>query len=106
MPRIGRITPRCRSSSDSAAAATITAKPTIPGAGRRDEIGGMADAVQVFKDGLIRARALEEETADRPDHAAMQEQQRQRRRRDHHGEADEAGEARLPRCRCCSCIAA
>ncbi|PIK68700.1 methyl-accepting chemotaxis protein, partial [Methylobacterium frigidaeris] len=35
----------------------------IPGAGRRDEIGAMADAVQVFKDSLIRARALEEETA-------------------------------------------
>ncbi|KMO39834.1 chemotaxis protein [Methylobacterium tarhaniae] len=34
----------------------------IPGAGRRDEIGAMAAAVQVFKDGLIRARALEEET--------------------------------------------
>ncbi|TGD94688.1 CHASE3 domain-containing protein, partial [Methylobacterium nonmethylotrophicum] len=35
----------------------------IPGAGRRDEIGAMAGAVQVFKDGLIRAKALEEETA-------------------------------------------
>ncbi|OAS25350.1 methyl-accepting chemotaxis protein [Methylobacterium platani] len=34
----------------------------IPGTGRRDEIGAMAAAVQVFKDGLIRARALEEET--------------------------------------------
>ncbi|AWB23621.1 methyl-accepting chemotaxis protein [Methylobacterium currus] len=34
----------------------------IPGAARRDEIGAMAAAVQVFKDGLIRARALEEET--------------------------------------------
>ena len=30
---------------------------------RRDEIGAMAAAVQVFKDNLIRARALEEETA-------------------------------------------
>ncbi|GEP02568.1 methyl-accepting chemotaxis protein [Methylobacterium oxalidis] len=35
----------------------------VPGVGRRDEVGAMADAVQVFKDGLIRARALEEETA-------------------------------------------
>ncbi|TGD97593.1 MCP four helix bundle domain-containing protein, partial [Methylobacterium nonmethylotrophicum] len=35
----------------------------VPGAGRRDEIGAMAAAVQVFKDGLIRAKALEEETA-------------------------------------------
>ncbi|AWN49988.1 methyl-accepting chemotaxis protein [Methylobacterium terrae] len=34
----------------------------IPGAERRDEIGAMAAAVQVFKDGLIRARTLEEET--------------------------------------------
>ncbi|WP_288586881.1 CHASE3 domain-containing protein [uncultured Methylobacterium sp.] len=46
----------------------------IPGAGRRDEIGGMADAVQVFKDGLIRARALEEET--RLARASAEEQRR------------------------------
>ena len=30
----------------------------IPGLGRHDEIGGMADAVRVFKDGLIRADQL------------------------------------------------
>ncbi|RVU15106.1 methyl-accepting chemotaxis protein [Methylobacterium oryzihabitans] len=35
----------------------------IPYARRRDEIGAMAGAVQVFKDNLIRTRALEEETA-------------------------------------------
>ncbi|WP_336491149.1 MCP four helix bundle domain-containing protein [Methylobacterium nigriterrae] len=35
----------------------------VPSIGRKDEIGAMADAVQVFKDGLIRMRALEEETA-------------------------------------------
>ncbi len=35
----------------------------IPGTGRRDEIGAMAAAVQVFKDNLIHTRALEEETA-------------------------------------------
>ena len=35
----------------------------IPASGRRDEIGAMAAAVQVFKDNLIRTRALEEETA-------------------------------------------
>ncbi|WP_288581135.1 cache domain-containing protein, partial [uncultured Methylobacterium sp.] len=34
----------------------------IPGAGRRDEVGAMAAAVQVFKDGLIRAHAREAET--------------------------------------------
>ncbi|MFB0487471.1 methyl-accepting chemotaxis protein [Methylobacterium sp. OAE515] len=35
----------------------------IPGAERRDEIGAMAASVQVFKEGLIRARALEDEAA-------------------------------------------
>ncbi|MFD1354108.1 methyl-accepting chemotaxis protein [Methylorubrum suomiense] len=35
----------------------------IPASGRRDEIGAMAAAVQVFKDNLTRTRALEEETA-------------------------------------------
>jgi methyl-accepting chemotaxis protein len=35
----------------------------VPGAGRRNEIGEMAAAVQVFKDNLIRTKTLEEETA-------------------------------------------
>ncbi|WP_267424465.1 methyl-accepting chemotaxis protein [Methylobacterium sp. GC_Met_2] len=35
----------------------------VPGAQRRDEIGAMASSVQVFKDGLIRMKALEAETA-------------------------------------------
>jgi methyl-accepting chemotaxis protein len=35
----------------------------IPAVGRRDEIGAMARAVQVFRDGLARAKALEEEAA-------------------------------------------
>ncbi|KMO15824.1 methyl-accepting chemotaxis protein [Methylobacterium platani] len=35
----------------------------IPGSGRRDEIGAMADALAVFRDGMIRTRRLEEETA-------------------------------------------
>ncbi|GJE78010.1 MULTISPECIES: methyl-accepting chemotaxis protein [Methylorubrum] len=35
----------------------------VPGRDRRDEIGAMSAAVQVFKDNLIRARTLEEETA-------------------------------------------
>ena len=35
----------------------------VPGIGRRDEIGAMASAVQVFKESMVRARALEEETA-------------------------------------------
>ncbi|GLK80844.1 methyl-accepting chemotaxis protein [Methylopila turkensis] len=35
----------------------------VVGRDRGDEVGGMARAVDVFKDGMIRARALEEETA-------------------------------------------
>jgi len=35
----------------------------VPHTGRRDEIGAMAAAVQVFKDNLIHTRALERETA-------------------------------------------
>lgn len=35
----------------------------IPYSGRRDEIGAMAGAVQVFRENLIRTRHLEEETA-------------------------------------------
>ncbi|GEO99409.1 methyl-accepting chemotaxis protein [Methylobacterium haplocladii] len=36
----------------------------VPGRTRRDEIGAMAAAVQVFKDNLLRARALEAETVE------------------------------------------
>jgi len=36
---------------------------TIPHQGEKTEIGTIADAVQVFQDGLIRMRTLEEETA-------------------------------------------
>ena len=39
------------------------ASVAIPAAGRGDEIGAMAAAVQVFKDNLIRTRALEAESA-------------------------------------------
>ncbi|MET7242802.1 methyl-accepting chemotaxis protein [Methylobacterium sp. EM32] len=35
----------------------------IPGQGRRDEIGALAGSLVVFRDNLIRSRALEEETA-------------------------------------------
>ncbi|WP_409513823.1 methyl-accepting chemotaxis protein [Methylobacterium sp. DB0501] len=35
----------------------------IPCAGRRDELGAMAAALEVFRDGMIRTRRLEEETA-------------------------------------------
>jgi methyl-accepting chemotaxis protein len=40
------------------------ASVTVEGSHRRDEIGAMATAVQVFKDNLIRARALEADTAE------------------------------------------
>ncbi|MFD2184899.1 methyl-accepting chemotaxis protein [Rhodoplanes azumiensis] len=33
----------------------------IEGVGRKDEIGGMADAMQVFKDNMVRVRAMEAE---------------------------------------------
>ncbi len=39
-----------------------TASP-IPGGARRDEIGAMAGALEVFRDTMIRTRRLEEETA-------------------------------------------
>jgi methyl-accepting chemotaxis protein len=39
------------------------ANAVVPYRGRRDELGAMASAVQVFKDNLIRTRALEQETA-------------------------------------------
>jgi len=35
----------------------------VPGAGRGDEIGAMADSVRVFRDGLVRAATLEAEAA-------------------------------------------
>ncbi|SEH86323.1 methyl-accepting chemotaxis protein [Methylobacterium sp. 275MFSha3.1] len=35
----------------------------VPGVGRGDEIGAMADAVRVFRDGLVRAATLEAEAA-------------------------------------------
>ncbi|WP_366655668.1 HAMP domain-containing methyl-accepting chemotaxis protein [Fodinicurvata sp. EGI_FJ10296] len=40
------------------------ASAEVPAIGRRDEIGSMADAVQVFKENLIRARELEQEAAE------------------------------------------
>ncbi|SFF24098.1 Methyl-accepting chemotaxis protein [Methylobacterium sp. yr596] len=36
---------------------------TVPGIDRRDELGRMASAVQIFKDNLIHTRSLEEQTA-------------------------------------------
>ncbi|MFB0488973.1 methyl-accepting chemotaxis protein [Methylobacterium sp. OAE515] len=39
----------------------------VPGVGRGDEIGAMADAVQVFRDGLARAKVLESKAAEARD---------------------------------------
>ena len=46
----------------------------VPDRRRRDEIGAMAAAVQVFKDGLIRNRALEDESAKARVDAELQRQ--------------------------------
>jgi methyl-accepting chemotaxis protein len=50
------------------------ASVAIPAQTRRDEIGAMAAAVQVFKDNLVRKRALEEERAE--SHRSAEEQRR------------------------------
>ena len=39
------------------------AEVAIPGQERRDEIGDLAGSVVVFRDNLVRSRALEAETA-------------------------------------------
>lgn len=54
--------------------ATDDLTATVSGAGRSDEIGAMAASVQVFKDGLIRARTLEVEAAQT--RAGAEEQRR------------------------------
>nr|WP_204262645.1 MCP four helix bundle domain-containing protein [Methylobacterium sp. BTF04] len=51
---------------------------TIPHQGRKTEIGGIADAVQVFKTGLIRMKHLEEETAQARAGAEAQRKQAMR----------------------------
>src|SRR5262249_18008404 len=55
----------------------------IPFAARRDEVGRMAAAVQVFKDNMIKARELEAEAAESEKRAAAQ------RKADMHKLADE-----------------
>ena len=55
---VGRMTAAMRRLADG------DADVEIPAQGRRDEIGAMAGAVQVFKDNLVRARRLEAETAE------------------------------------------
>ncbi|MFE1598416.1 methyl-accepting chemotaxis protein [Methylobacterium sp. ID0610] len=54
---VRRLTDAMRTLADGEAATEV------PGRGRRDEVGAMAATVQVFKDNLIRTRALEAETA-------------------------------------------
>ena len=44
----------------------------VPGVGRRDEIGAMAGAVQIFRDGLARAKVLEAEAIEARNAGAMQ----------------------------------
>lgn len=57
----------------------------VPGQARRDEVGVMAGTVQVFKDGLLRARALEASA-----HAAETEHKAQQNRSDAKREAQAA----------------
>ncbi len=59
--RISRPITRMTTAMASLAAGNVAV--TVPGAGRGDEIGAMAGAVQVFKDNLVRTRRLEDETA-------------------------------------------
>lgn len=44
----------------------------IPGAGRADEIGGMAEAVKVFRDNAVRTRELEASAAAQVENAEME----------------------------------
>lgn len=55
----------------------------VPGASRGDEIGAMAAAVQVFKDSMIQARRLEEETALARTDAEAQRKAEMREMADH-----------------------
>ncbi|GJE39588.1 methyl-accepting chemotaxis protein [Methylobacterium persicinum] len=67
------VSERCRSvilPMQALAAGDLSAE--IPGRGRRTEFGQIADAVQVFKTALIRMRALEAETAEAREAAAVE----------------------------------
>ena len=54
----------------------------VPAAGRRDEIGRMAAAVQVFKEGLLRTRAMEEEVRRSQEQAEVEKRNALRRMAD------------------------
>ncbi|WP_375465474.1 methyl-accepting chemotaxis protein [uncultured Methylobacterium sp.] len=56
-------TPLLRLVDDASRLAAGDASVRLAGGGRRDEIGAMVAAVQVFQDNLVRTRQLEEETA-------------------------------------------
>jgi methyl-accepting chemotaxis protein len=53
---------------------------TIPAAGRRDEVGHMADAVQAFKDAAIEKRRLEAEAAAQRELAEVERRRQQAER--------------------------
>ena len=72
----GVITPLNRLAAAMKALAAGALDTVIAGAGRRDEVGRMATAVQIFKDNALRARALEAEasaTRERADAARRAE---------------------------------
>jgi methyl-accepting chemotaxis protein len=73
----GVITPLNRLAAAMKALAAGALDTVIAGAGRRDEVGRMATAVQIFKDNALRARALEAEasaTRERADAARRAEE--------------------------------
>ena len=58
--------------------ATGDTSVTVPNAGDRSEIGAMAGAVEVFRDGMIRNRALEAEAAEAREMAETERRQTMR----------------------------
>ncbi len=60
----------------------------VPGVSRRDEVGGMAQAVQVFKEGLLREQALEARAATSAEAQRVQDEQRERERATQAAEQD------------------
>ncbi|MDQ0455211.1 methyl-accepting chemotaxis protein [Rhizobium paknamense] len=61
---------------------------SVPGNGRKDELGAMAAALQVFKDGILRNRALEADAARQREEAEAEKIRVQR-------EADAAAQKKL-----------
>jgi methyl-accepting chemotaxis protein len=61
----------------------------VPGVCRRDEVGGVAQAVQIFKEGLLRERATEARAAELADDQRVQREEREHERTTQAAEQDE-----------------